>query len=70
VVSGAGPSVMPALHALAAALVAAVMLAGPGLFLLRRARWSVEEILAAAPALSLVVVGLARFAIFGLRLGP
>jgi len=57
-------------RALVAALVALVLLAGPGLFVLRRSKWSAAEILAAAPGLSILIVGLVRFAIFVLDPGP
>jgi hypothetical protein len=42
----------------------------PGYWLVRRLRWSVEEKLAAAPALSLILIGSAEFVIFALRLNP
>jgi hypothetical protein len=47
-----------------AALVCAILIAGPGFVLLRRSGWEPEEVLAAAPGLSILVVGMARFALF------
>ena len=48
----------------ATAVVVVVSLAGPGLFLARRMGWDAEETLAAAPLLSILAIGMARFGFF------